>query len=222
MQIPRPERRRSLGFLDHAGRGWSCFLVSAPSGGRWTGHLVFRPADATSDEDEVVTAAIFVEPTEEEIHERLQVLGRPLVRALLDSALDVRERQEGARPGLRRWFRERVAADSRKLAEAGEGADAGDLARLRSLYASYRLDQVVHLIALVQPDDFEALVARVLAGRRVDFESDDQLQLAMLVVERIEALLPLPPFEVWVEDYLAHRDRYRAYAHTLHREGRLP
>jgi hypothetical protein len=102
------------------------------------------------------------------------------------------------------------------------GAGASDLARLRSLYASYRLDQVVHLIALLKPEDFDATVARILSGRRVDFESDDQLQLAMLVVERLEGLLPLPPFEVWVEDFLAHRDRYQAYAHTLHREGRLP
>jgi hypothetical protein len=222
MKIPRPERRRSLGFLDHAGRGWACFLVSAPSGGGWRGHLVFRPADAESEADEIVTAEIFVEPSEEEIHARLQLLGRPLVRALLDSALDVQERQEGGDPGLRRWFRQHVSADSQKLAQAGEGADANDLARLRSLYASYRLDQVVHLIALLKPEDFDATVARILSGRRVDFESDDQLQLAMLVVERLEGLLPLPPFEVWVEDFLAHRDRYQAYAHTLHREGRLP
>jgi len=222
MKIPHPERRRSLGFLDHAGRGWACFLVSAPSGGSWRGHLVFRPADAASEADEIVTAEIFVEPSEEEIHARLQLLGRPLVRALLDSALDVQERQDSGAPGLRRWFRQHVAADSQKLAQAGEGADATDQARLRSLYASYRLDQVVHLIALLKPEDFDATVARILSGRRVDFESDDQLQLAMLVVERLEALLPLPPFEVWVEDFLAHRDRYQAYAHTLHREGRLP
>ena len=115
-----------------------------------------------------------------------------------------------------------MTADARRLAQEGESPEATDPARLRSLYASYRLDQVVHLIALVRSEDFEAAVERILEGRRVDFDTDDQLQLAMLVVERIEALLPLPPFEVWVEDFLANRDRYRAYAHTLHREGRLP
>ncbi len=44
----------------------------------------------------------------------------------------------------------------------------------------------------------------------------------MMVVERIEGLLSLPPFEVWAEDYLANREEYALYAHTLHREGRLP
>ena len=222
MQIPSPERRRSVGFIEHTGRSWTCFLVSTQaSRDRWKGRLVFRPADAGSEADEVATAEIFLEASEEEIHERTRVLGRPLLRALLDSALDVRERA-GERPGLRRWFRERVAADAQKLAEEGERGDAGDAARLRSLYASYRLDQIVHLIQLVRAEDFDSVVDRILEGRRVDFDTGDRLQLAMLVVERLEALLPLPPFETWVEDYLAHRDRYRAYAHTLHREGRLP
>ena len=222
MQIPRPERRRSVGFIERSGRSWACYVVSAPSKGRWKGHLVFRPSDADSEADDVVTADIFLEASEEEILERTHVLGRPLLRALLDSALEVRERQSAVRPELRRWFRERVTADAQRLAEEGERPDATDGARLRSLYASYRLDQVVHLIQLVRAEDFEQVVERILEGRRVDFDADDQLQLAMLVVERIEALLPLPPYEVWVEDYLANQDRYRAYAHTLHREGRLP
>jgi hypothetical protein len=44
----------------------------------------------------------------------------------------------------------------------------------------------------------------------------------MMVVEFIEKRLPLPPFEVWAEDYLAHTEEYRQYAHTLHRTGLLP
>jgi hypothetical protein len=44
----------------------------------------------------------------------------------------------------------------------------------------------------------------------------------MMVIEFIEQRLPLPPFEVWAEDYLAHPDAYRLYTHTLHRTGRLP
>ena len=43
----------------------------------------------------------------------------------------------------------------------------------------------------------------------------------MLVVQEIEQRLPLPPFEVWVADYLKHRETYRLYAHALHREGVL-
>jgi hypothetical protein len=44
----------------------------------------------------------------------------------------------------------------------------------------------------------------------------------MMVVEYIEQRLPLPPFEVWLEDYLSHPGGYQVYAHTLHREGLLP
>ena len=44
----------------------------------------------------------------------------------------------------------------------------------------------------------------------------------MMVVDHIERLIPLPDFETWVRDFLANPEAYRLYAHTLHREGRLP
>jgi len=97
-----------------------------------------------------------------------------------------------------------------------------EMTELRSLYASYRLAQVCHFIALLKPDDFESAVDRILEGQPVDFEAKDRLQLAMMVVEYIETRIPMPLFEVWTGDFLAHREEYLLYAHTLHREGRLP
>ena len=82
--------------------------------------------------------------------------------------------------------------------------------------------ELVHLLALVPSEDFDRVVERILEGSRVNLASNDRFQLAMLVVDRLDGLLPLPPFEVWVEDFLAHRERYRLYAETLHRAGRLP
>ena len=223
---PHNERRRSVGFLEHEGRSWACFLVTSPAeGGGWQGHFTFRPADAETAADEIRTSDIFLEAGDAEVQARARGLGRPLLRGLLDSAVHVRDRQQEERPELRRWFRDRLAADSRELQDqldgAGRSAQPG-LQELRSLYASYRLDQVAHLIALVRADDFEQTVERIAEEQTVDFGSRDQLQLAMLVVQRIEALLPLPPFEVWLEDFLAHRDSYQLYTHTLHREGLLP
>ena len=93
---------------------------------------------------------------------------------------------------------------------------------LRSMYDSYRLDQVCHFIALVDPDCFDDLVDHVLEGQAVDFSTKDRLQFSMMVVEFIEARLLLPPFEIWAEDYLRHPQAYHLYAHTLHRVGRLP
>jgi hypothetical protein len=93
---------------------------------------------------------------------------------------------------------------------------------MRSLYESYRLDQVAHLISLVEPTAFDEVVNRILAGRLVDFGARDRIQFAMIVVEHLESLLPLPPFEVWAEDYREHEAEYALYSHTLHRADHLP
>jgi len=93
---------------------------------------------------------------------------------------------------------------------------------MRSLYESYRLDQVAHFICLVEPEDFRDAVDQILDGRPFEFGAKDRIQFAMIVVEHIESRIPLPPFQVWAEDYLSHPEEYRLYAHTLHREGRLP
>ncbi len=102
-----------------------------------------------------------------------------------------------------------------------EAAPGVDEARLRSLYLSYRLDQVAHLVALTPTEAFEDAVLQILREARVDFGTRDRTQWALLVVERLERLLPLPPFETWRDDYLADPSVYRIYAHRLHREGVL-
>ena len=239
-------RRRSVAFLERDGETWACFLVTFPDDeGRWRGFFSFRPQSGDLAEDVVRTADIFVEDDEREIDQKARGLGRPLLSSLLASSLHLLERRGDAPPRLRKWFRTVLTENSRRLAGDPDGeratapglpdvpmlpdasvpdreAEADDLPRLRSLYASYRLDQVAHFIALVKPSDFERTVEALLDGRSIDFRGRDRLQLAMMVVEQLEELLPLPPFEVWVEDFLANREAYRLYAHTLHRVGRLP
>lgn len=217
------KRCRSFTFLERAGERWSVFLVTYPrEDGRWRGYFLFRGAAREPEEGEIRTADLFVEASEGEIDARARGLGRPLVLALLESALHTRERQEAASPDVRRWFRELLAAQSAKLVPAAEAEGDLSLPRLRSLYDSYRVDQVTHLVALIPPDDFRALVERVLDGREIDFRARDRLQLAMLVVQELERYLPLPPFERWVEDYFAHREEYQRYTYALHRGGDLP
>jgi hypothetical protein len=210
------------------GETWACFLVTFRGEDyRWRGYFSFRPKDGEVDEDEVRTADIFREESESAIDRKARGLGRPLLSGLLASALHGRHRVQGESPPLRRWFRAMLAQNSQELAgdwpEEGweEMADV-ELGKLRSLYASYRLDQVCHFIALVQPEDFEECVTRILHGASIDFGGKDLLQFAMMVVEFIENHLPLPPFEEWAQDFLAHRRDYALYAYTLHREGRLP
>lgn len=218
-------RSRSFCFIERQGRTYSVFLVTYPAGLRqWRGYFVFRAVGDDGAELEVRTADLFVERTEQEIDERARGLGRPLIQALLESALHTHERSALAAAKAQKSLRDMLARRAAELA-ADESPDAEQhlsLDRLRSLYESYRLDQVAHLIALIAPEDFRALVMRLLEGREVDFRSRDRYQLAMLVVQEIERRLPLPPFEHWVSDYLAHREIYRQYAHALHREAVLP
>lgn len=220
-----PEHRRSVGILERGGRGWACALVTFPVDGEgWRGLFEFRPEAPEPGEEEVRTAPIFMEHSEAEIHGKVRSMGRPLLLALLDSALHVREQERASSPFLQRWFRKVLAEHS---LTAGEGSDGGtptgaDLDELRSLYTSYRMDQVAHFIALVHPEDFHRAVDEILDGQRIDFAARDRLQLAMMVVEFVEARLPLPPFEQWILDFLARRGVYEEYSHELHREGILP
>lgn len=225
---PATERRRSVAFLEHEDETWACFLVTYNAeGGRWQGFFSFRPGDGEAAEDEVRTADIFIEDSEAEIHEKARSLGRPLLGGLLASALHTSSRSANQSPKLRRQFRELLSENAREL--SGDWTEDGhplpseeELETLRSLYSSYRIDQVCHFILLVDPEAFEAAVDVILDGESIDFRPSDRIQFAMMVVEHIEKLLPLPPFEVWARDFRTHPETYRLYAHTLHREGRLP
>ena len=171
------------------------------------------------------TANIFVERSEAEIHAKARGLGRPLLRGLLESALHA----SGPDPSdahLRGRFRALLSETSTELAGSWTESDRDDpsipIARLRSLYESYVLDQVSHFICLVDPGDFESAVDRILEGERIDFRASDRVQFAKMVIDFIERRLPLPDFDTWAADFLHHPDAYRLYAQTLHRQGRLP
>lgn len=216
-------RRRSFGFLERGGERWSVFLATyAGSDDQWRGYFTFRTGAPGLEGAEIRTADVFVEASESEVDARARGLGRPLLVSLLESALHTYERHRGASPDVSRWLRRLLASRSEALVKPAGDADEPTLAHLRSVYDSYRIDQVSHLIALIGPVSFRSLVEEVLDGREIDFRASDRLQLAMLVVQELERHLPLPPFEVWAEDYLAHADEYHRYSHTLHREQTLP
>ncbi|HSM35342.1 MAG TPA: hypothetical protein VK837_03010 [Longimicrobiales bacterium] len=210
--------------MERAGERWTVFLVTYPTDdGAWRGYLSFRPSSGTSTEPEVRTADLWIEETEPALANRARGLGRPLILSLLGSAIEVHDRRQGYSADLRQWFRGLLGKHASTLVpDIGSPADDGvTIPHLRSLYESYRIDQMAHLISLIPADHFDTLVTRVLDGRKVDFSSRDRLQIALLVVQELERYLPLPPFEIWSEDYLLHRDVYHAYAHELHREGKL-
>ena len=222
------KRRRSVAFVEDGDDSWACFLVTFPApNGTWHGYFSFRPGHSEVEEDEVQTTDIFVEASEAEIHEKALSLGRPLLTDLLDSAIHTSSRNGHGEPRLRGRFRTLLAENAVEIAGDWTGERTPpptdqELDRLRSLYTSYRLDQVAHLICLVRPTDFEEAVDDILGGESIDFRTKDRVQFAMIVVGHIESLLPLPDFETWARDFLAHPEAYRLYTRTLHREGRLP
>jgi hypothetical protein len=215
-------RCRSFCFLQRGGARWTAFLITyVRANGQWRGYFNFRTALGETGIHEVRTADLFVEQSEAELDQRARGLGRPLLLALLESALDADERRRGFSPDLQRWFRELLDRHAQRDGDGMAVAAAADasLAQLRSLYESYRLEQVAHLITLLSADDFRELVEILLDGRRIDFRDNDRLQLAMSVVQDLERRLLLPPFEVWVEDYLANTEVYREYSRWLHGGG---
>ncbi|HEX7119229.1 MAG TPA: hypothetical protein VF212_10600 [Longimicrobiales bacterium] len=222
--LPPRTRCRSFCFLERDGERWTVFLVTYPQEeGDWRGYFLFRSASSGADAPEIRTADLFLEASEAEVDARARGLGRPLVQALLESALDTHERRKGVSEDTRRWFRNLLAEHaSGRVPDIGTPSEDLTLAHLRSLYDSYRVDQVAHLISLIDPDEFRALVERLLDGRSIDFRARDRFQLAMIVVQELEKRLPLPPLEVWIQDFLTHRAEYYAYSHALHRGGELP
>lgn len=215
-------RCRSFCFLERDGERWTAFLITYPHGTtQWRGYFTFRSASVEVPEGEIRTADLFVEPSEAEVDQRARGLGRPLLRALLDSALETHERRQGFSPDLHRWFREMLAqsaADRQRGRRAGsQPTNAPTLGELRTLYESYRVDQVAHLIALLDAEHFREMVEVLLDGRRVDFRARDRFQLAMSIVQDLESRLLLPPFEVWTADYLAQPDVYLRYAEAVQR-----
>ena len=217
-------RCRSFCFLERENERWTVFLETYLGDDvRWRGRFTFRAAEGRFAEADIATTDLFVEDTEAEVDLRARGLGRPLVRALLDSSIHTWERRKGASAEVGRSLRGVLARHSASLTDSiGVAPTELTVEHLRSVYDSYRIDQVVHLISLTPAEDFSALVARLLDGREIDFRARDRLQLAMLVVQELERFLPLPPFEIWLEDYLAHQPTYQEYAHKLHRGGELP
>lgn len=216
-------RCRSFCFLERQGERWTAFLVTYRRGdGQWRGYFTFRSAATDAGAPELRTADLFLEHDEASLDARARGLGRPLLLALLDSALTAQERRSGPSPHLHRWFRQQLMRGATQREAGWQQREPPSLPELRSLYDSYRLDQVAHLVALLDPDDFREMVEVLLSGRRIDFRERDRFQLAMSVVQEMERRLPLPPFEVWVEDYLARPDAYRSYAYELHRGAELP
>jgi hypothetical protein len=201
---PHPHRRpravgpapASIHGLPRPRRGtWACYLVTfQEASGGWRGFFAFRPGHARR------SATRSTPPTSSSRMPRGRSTGRPGGSAA--PSWRGSSRRPSTPASARDARRLRFGTGSRTCCAATRGSRARPgtppqaertLAELRSLYDSYRIDQVVHLITLVDPPDFQEAVNRILDGRTFDFSAKDRLQFAMMVVDHLERLLPLPP-----------------------------
>jgi hypothetical protein len=81
---------------------------------------------------------------------------------------------------------------------------------LRAKYLDYCSAQVADVLLLLSPDEMYVLAedAAREAGLSGELGYD---RIVRLATERISSRLALPPFDVWLPDYLANPERYEQY-----------
>jgi hypothetical protein len=89
-------------------------------------------------------------------------------------------------------------------------AEAKDSEVLRAKYLDYCSAQVADLLLFLSPDDIYLLAQRAARERGESGELTYN-RTVQIATEWLARKIRLPPFEIWVNDYLAHPDRYEEY-----------
>ena len=91
---------------------------------------------------------------------------------------------------------------------------------LRAKYLDYCSAQMADLLLFLSPDEIYLLAERA-AAERGDPGEVSYMRMVQVATEWLSRRVTLPPFEIWVEDYRAHPDRYEEYFMGLW-ESELP
>lgn len=89
-------------------------------------------------------------------------------------------------------------------------AQADEDAILRAKYLDYCSAQLADLLLYLTPDEI-FLVAEKAARERGESSTGSYMHMVQTATAWLSTRVSLPPFEVWVEDYRAHPDRYETY-----------
>ena len=81
---------------------------------------------------------------------------------------------------------------------------------LRAKYLDYCSAQVADLLLFLSPDEIYLLAQRA-AQEHGDPGEISYMRMVQVATGWFSEKIALPPFEVWVQDYLAHPDRYEEY-----------
>ena len=93
---------------------------------------------------------------------------------------------------------------------SSERNDVDALDVLRAKYLDYCSAQVADLLLFLSPDEIFLLAQRAAAEKAEPGEVS-YMRMVQVATEWLAQKVALPPFEIWMEDYLAHPDRYDEY-----------
>ena len=88
--------------------------------------------------------------------------------------------------------------------------DPGRTEVLKAKYLDYCSAQVADLLLFLSPDEIY-LIAQRAAQESGDLGEVSYTRMVQIATQWLSRKIILPPFEVWVEDYLTHPDRYEEY-----------
>ncbi len=81
---------------------------------------------------------------------------------------------------------------------------------LRSKYLDYCSSQLAELLLYLSPDDIYVLAQRAQAEKGGTGELTYGA-MVRIATEWLASRIPLPPFDVWLDDYRAHPGLYEEY-----------
>lgn len=100
--------------------------------------------------------------------------------------------------------------------EAGERGGSEPLELLRAKYLDYCSAQIADLLVYLTPDEIYLIAHRAQSEEEGE-RSLGYAEMVQVATGWLARRVALPPFEVWVEDYVAHPERYEAYLMGLWR-----
>lgn len=81
---------------------------------------------------------------------------------------------------------------------------------LRAKYLDYCSAQLADLLLFLSPDEI-FLVAQRAAREKGGGGDVSYMGMVQVATDWLSSRVKLPPFEIWIEDYRAHPERYEAY-----------
>ena len=81
---------------------------------------------------------------------------------------------------------------------------------LRAKYVDYCSAQVADLLLYLSPDEIYLLAQRAYREDGAE-EELTYIQMVRIATDWLSRKISLPPFDLWLEDYLAHPERYEEY-----------